>query len=255
MIRSSGKEYRNVSDRLIHRFERRRFRRRHPCVDRSRSDRRRLVGRDDAQRRRTRPAVDRRRRVPAGVDQGRAGTGPGRRAHRSPRLREGRSGRAWLDQLTQRVDPEDRAQRGRAAGSRRTPRPRFEFRAAAGPERHPPSGRRPGRHDRQPLRRRNDVARHRFPSRTHPRRADQPRHHLHDHRRRPRRGEGLADPAAGSGVSDPLHRRARGEGPRRRARGQQGCPPRRRGRHRRCQTRARDLGCSPTRAPSSGSGC
>ena len=41
-------------------------------------------------------------------------------------------------------------------------------------------------------------------------------HDLHDHRRGPRRGQGVADPTVGRGLPDRLHRRAHGEGPRRR---------------------------------------
>ena len=58
----------------------------------------------------------------------------------------------------QRVDPENGADRGRSDPARHPARPRVEFRAAAGSERLAPIGRRPRRHDRQPVRGRNDSA-------------------------------------------------------------------------------------------------
>ena len=70
-----------------------------------------------------------------------------------------------------------------------------------------------------------------------------------------RGGQGLAGPAVGGGLSDPLSGRVGGEGPRRPPGPQQGRPHRRRGRHRRHQARAGDLGPDQPRGRSFGPGC
>jgi len=64
--------------------------------------------------------------------------------------------------------PKDRAHRDRRDPVGRAQGPQLRLRAAAGAQGCPPAGRRAGRDDHQPLRRRDDGGRHRLPPRTHP---------------------------------------------------------------------------------------